>query len=168
MKKHKQKILTGLFILLAAAWLGRSHIRQLFPPAMKFAAAALTGIDNNQKITINDFKGSVVIVSCYQTWCIDCARETQPLNELATNINSEKFKVLYISDEPAEKQILFRQRFSSDKILFLQSAKTMAELGIHAYPTTFLLDKKGTVIKTTLEGYDWLKEKETVRKLMAE
>lgn len=166
MRKHQQKIMMAVFIVVLAAWMGKSFIRNLFPPKMKFAAAELAIIDNNQPITINSLKGNVVIVCCYQTWCIDCARETPVLNQLATGLNADKFKIIYISDEDAGKVNLFRQRFSSDKILFTKSANRLQDFGINVYPTTFLLNKKGEVMKTKLEGYDWLKETETIKKLM--
>jgi thiol-disulfide isomerase/thioredoxin len=147
--------------------MGRHYIRGWFPPSMKFREMALTTIDSNQLISLADFKGKVVIVSCYQTWCIDCARETPVLNQLAAQINSDQLKIIYISDEDADKQQLFRQRFESGSILFAKSPKSMSELGIISYPTTYLLNKKGEVIKTAFEGYDWLKEESAIKKLIA-
>jgi thiol-disulfide isomerase/thioredoxin len=139
----------------------------LFPPSIKFKETALTTIDSNQLISVADYKGKVVIVSCYQTWCIDCARETPVLNQLATQINSDQFRVIYISDEDAEKVNMFRQRFASGSILFTKSPKAMSDLGIRSFPTTYLLNKKGEVVKTTYEGYDWLKEETAIKKMIA-
>ncbi len=76
-----------------------------------------TNIDTKQPVTVNDFKGNVVIVSCFQTWCGDCARETPVINELANKLTTDKFKVLYISNEDEAKVSAFRQRFASDKII---------------------------------------------------
>ena len=168
MKKNQPKIILVILGLLLATWIGRSYFRNLFPTKMNFATTELTTIDDNRKATIGEMKGNVVIVSCYQTWCTDCARETPVLNQLATKLNSEHFKIVYISNEPAAKVNSFRQRFSSDKILFTQCTKSMSELGITVFPTTYLLDKKGKVIMTKLEGYEWLKEEEIIRKLIAE
>ena len=141
MKKHQSKIITGLLILLLAAWMGRSFIQNLFPPKMKFYTEGLITIDNGRHTSLKDFKGNVVIVSCYQTWCTDCARETSILNELATKIHSNKFQVIYVSDEDVVKINSFRQRFLSDKILFTQYPGIMSSLGIHTFPTNFLLNK---------------------------
>lgn len=168
MKQHQQTIIIALLVIVMIAWMGRSYIRGWFPPTMKFKEMALTTLDSNQLIRIADFKGKVVIVSCYQTWCIDCARETPVLNQLATQINSDLFKIIYVSDENVDKVINFRERFESGNILFTQSAKSMSELGIRSFPTTYLLNKKGEVIKTAFEGYDWLNEEEAIRKLIAQ
>lgn len=135
---------------------------------MAFNAAPLTLVDNNQETTIDDFKGNVVIVSCFQTWCRDCAAETPVLNRLANNLNSEKFKIIYVTDEGSAKLESFRSRLPSDKILFTYSQKSLASLGIHVYPTTYLLDKNGRVVKAKLEGYDWLLEENAIRKMISE
>lgn len=168
MKTYQYKIMAGFVIVLIAVWGTRSYLNKYLPPKMGFKADQLITADNKTNITINDYKGQVVIVSCYQTWCGDCAKETVALNQLATIINSDKFKVLYITDEEEDKVKIFRERFLSDKILFTHSKNKLASMGIHVYPTTFLLSKKNEVIKTKLENYDWLQEEVTIRKLLAE
>lgn len=168
MKNYKSKIITTLVLALVAGWGTRSFIHKNYSPKMGFNAAELITVDDNKKITINDYRGQVVIVSCFQTWCSDCAGETPVLNQLATTLNSSAFKVIYITDEGNDKLKSFRTRLPSDKILFTYSAKSLASLGIHVYPTTFLLNKRGDVVKTKLEGYDWLQEEAVIRKLVTE
>jgi thiol-disulfide isomerase/thioredoxin len=168
MKKYQNKIITAIVIILLSGLAIRSFIHKNYPPKMGFNATELITVDGNKKITINDYRGSVVIVSCFQTWCGDCAGETPVINQLATTINSEKFKVIYITDEGNDKLNSFRSRLPSDKILFTYSAKSLASLGVYVYPTTFLLNKSGDVIKTKLEGYDWLQEEAVIKKLIAE
>lgn len=168
MKKYKQYITPLLFILILAAWAGRSHIRNFFPPAMKFADATLHSMDDKRSITINDYKGNVVIVSCFQTWCIDCVKETPVLDQLAAAIHSPAFKIIYVTDEEVDRVKAFRNRFPSDNISFAFSTASMKALGISVFPTTFLLNKKGEVIQTKMEGYDWMSEKEKILELINE
>lgn len=166
MKKIRTSTIIGILLL---AFVGYKLVkRYLLLPKMSFRSEQLTLLDSKQTTSIDGFKGKVLIVSCYQTWCGDCARETPWLNELATNINAPNFSVLYISDETEEKVTRFRRRFESDKIVFAKSDKRLGELGIRSFPTTFLLNKKGDVVQTKLEGYDWKKETETIQKLLAE
>lgn len=165
----KKISITTIIALLLLAFAGYRIVkRYLMIPKMTFQSEVLTTIDSRDTTSIAALKGKVVIVSCYQTWCGDCARETPVLNELAEKLNSPQFTVLYISDEPAEKVNRFRNRFQSDKIVFAKSEKRLAELGIRSFPSTFLLNKNGEVLKTKLEGYDWLEEEEKIKKLLAE
>ena len=49
-------------------------------------------------------------------------------------------------------------------LLFTQSTKSLTSLGIHVFPTTYLLDKNGEVVQSKLEGYNWTLEKEKIEK----
>jgi thiol-disulfide isomerase/thioredoxin len=165
----KKANITTIIALLVLAVVGyKVAKRYILTPKMSFNKEPLTIPGSKESTSIENLKGKVVIVSCYQTWCGDCARETPVLNNLATKINSPNFTVLYISDEEEEKVNRFRNRFESDKIVFAKCEKKLGELGIHSFPSTFLLDKKGGVIKTKMEGYDWEKEEAAIIKLLAE
>lgn len=166
MKQMPVAVIAGCLLLVVVGY--KLLKRYYFFPKMTFRSEQLTRLDNGEHTNIDALKGNVLIVSCYQTWCGDCARETPVLNDLATAINSPQFKVIYISNEPAEKVNRFKSRFESGKILFTKTEKQPSDLGIRAFPSTFLLDKKGKVILTKLEGYDWRKEEKQIRQLLAE
>lgn len=163
-----KKYVSIIIIVGILAFAGVKLYRKNVAPAMKYQSTELTSLSDNTKTSINNLKGQVVIVSFFQSWCVDCAKETPTLNELVATINNEKFKVLYISDEEINKIEGFKNRFPSDKIIFTKSAASLFSLGIHVYPTTYLLNKKGETIVAKLEGYDWLQEKSKIEKLLAE
>jgi thiol-disulfide isomerase/thioredoxin len=166
MKKLVLKILFTLVGFIFIAWAIKWYKYKTYPPKMEFSNVALFTVDGNVKTSISHYKGNVLIISCFQTWCSACVAETPLLNELAAKINDEKFKILYVTDEGNHKLASFRKRLASENIVFLYAQQKLAKLGIHVYPTTFLLNKNGAVIKTTLEGYDWQKEETTIRKLL--
>lgn len=166
MKKIILNILFTVMGLIFIAWGIKWYIYKSYPPKMQFENVVLYTVDGNVKTSISNFKGNVLIISCFQTWCSACAAETPLLNELAAKINNQKFKILYVTDEGNHKLTSFRKRLPSENILFLYTQQKLATLGIHVYPTTFLLNKNGEVIKTTLEGYDWQQEETAIRKLL--
>jgi hypothetical protein len=89
-------------------------------------------------------------------------------DELLASVNSPNLKILCISDEDINRINTLQSRFTPDKIMFALSSKSLAGLGIHVYPTTYLLNKKGEVIQSKLEGYNWAVEKEKIMNLVAE
>jgi thiol-disulfide isomerase/thioredoxin len=163
-----KKYISIIILVIGLFYVGIKLYRKNVPPKMKFQSTELTLLSNNTKTTINNLSGQVVIVSFFQSWCVDCVKETPVLNELASTINNEKFKVLYISDEEVSKIEGFKNRFPSDKIMFTQSATPLSALGVTIFPTTYLLNKKGETVLAKLEGYDWLQEKAEIEKLLAE
>ena len=135
---------------------------------MEFQTSELLLTGNNTKTTIGQLKGNVVIVSFFQTWCGPCIQEMYVFDELLASVNSPNLKILCISDEGTDRINSLQSRFNSGKILFANSAESLSSLGIHVYPTTYLLNKKGEVILSKLEGYNWEQEKERIKKLLSE
>lgn len=168
MKNKISRIISIIIILVAAGWGIRWYMRKTIVPKMKFQASELLLTGNNTKTTINNLKGNVVIISFFQTWCGPCISEMYDFEELQASVNSPNLKILCISDEDTGRINLLQSRFVPGKIMFAYSAESLASLGIHVYPTTYLLNKKGEVIQSKLEGYNWLQEKETIKKLLAE
>ncbi len=168
MKNKLSKIFYLIIIVLAAGWAIMWYMRKTVVPKMEFQTSELLLTGSNTKTTINDLKGNVVIVSFFQTWCGPCLQEMYVFDELLSTINSSNFKILCISDEDTIRINMLQKRFAPDKIIFTHSIKSLASLGIHVYPTTYLLDKKGEVIQSKLEGYNWALEKTTIEKLLAE
>jgi cytochrome c biogenesis protein CcmG/thiol:disulfide interchange protein DsbE len=168
MKNKLSRIISIIIILVAAGWGIRWYMRKTIVPKMKFQASELLLTGNNTKTTINNLKGNVIIVSFFQTWCGPCISEMYDFEELQASVNSPNLKILCISDEDTGRINMLQSRFVPGKIMFAYSAESLASLGIHVYPTTYLLNKKGEVIQSKLEGYNWLQEKETIKKLLAE
>ena len=168
MKNKLTGIILSALIILAAAWGIRWYIHKTVAPEMKFQSSELILTATNAKTTINHLKGQVAIVSFFQTWCRDCLEEIPAFNELAATVNSPRFKILCISDEDKDLINAYQNRFTSGNILFAHSTKNLESLGIHVYPTTYLLNKNGEVILSKLEGYNWALEKGTIEKLLSE
>jgi thiol-disulfide isomerase/thioredoxin len=168
MKNKLSSIIFIVLIILAAGWTIRWYMRKTIAPKMKFQASELLLTGNNTKTTINDLKENVVIVSFFQTWCGPCIQEMSVFDELQASVNSPNLKILCISDEDKDRINVLQNRFTHGGILFAYSSESLASLGIHVYPTTYLLNKKGKVIQSKLEGYNWLLEKEVIKKLLAE
>lgn len=168
MKKKISTIVICTLIILCVGWGLMWYLRKTIVPKMQFQTSELIVYGSNTKTTINDLKGNIVIVSFFQTWCGACIQEMHTFNELITTINSPNFKILCISDEATDRIHKLRSRFTPDKLIFAYSPKSLSSLGIHVYPTTYLLNKHGEVIQSKLEGYNWALEKGTIEKLLAE
>ena len=100
------------------------------------------------------FKNKVVIVSYFQTWCGDCVKEQPELLQLKQRFK-DSLNVLMVSDESMAKMTAFKARFQSNLDFYQSAQKLKAELGVTAYPTTYLLDKKGNVLLKKVEGIQW-------------
>jgi peroxiredoxin len=168
MKNKLSSIIFYAIVILAVGWGIMWYMRKTIAPKMEFQTSELLLTGNNTKTTINNLKGNVVIVSFFQTWCGPCIQEMYVFDELLASVNSSNLKILCISDEDTNRINMLQSRFNPNKIMFAYSSKSLSSQGIHVYPTTYLLNKKGEVIESKLEGYNWALEKGTVEKLLAE
>ncbi|MEZ5026773.1 MAG: TlpA disulfide reductase family protein [Chitinophagales bacterium] len=107
----------------------------------------------NKTHQISEYEGKMLIVSYFQTWCKDCRKEMPELMALQKQF-PDQLKVLMISDEPFDK-INNMKSFLNLDLSFYKSEKPLKELGIHRFPTTYLLDKKGRTLESKVEGIHW-------------
>ena len=108
----------------------------------------LTFLDaKNKQINLNDFKGNLIILNFWATWCAPCKEEMPSLDLLQKNKNLNNLKIfpINIGQENLEKASKF---FSDLKIknldLYFDSPITLAKkFGLRGIPTTILFDKDG-------------------------
>lgn len=112
----------------------------------------------NRETTLDDFKGQVVLVNLWATWCPPCVAELPSLDRLQGKLKDKNFRVVAISIETDRKKVtkfLEAQGIENlapymDKEHDIQSKWTYSGI-----PTSFLLDKDGKLVKTYNGAYEW-------------
>jgi thiol-disulfide isomerase/thioredoxin len=105
-------------------------------------------------------EGKVYIMSYFQTWCSDCAKEQPQLQKLQEHFGKDKLEILMISDEPVGKIDTFRHFFHSGLDFYQSSMKLKSkEVGVKKFPTTYLISKQGQVEEVKVEGINWYNDK---------
>src|SRR3989337_2651577 len=67
---------------------------------------------NGKKVSLTDFKGKVVLINFWATWCGPCKAEMPSLNSLYSTFKNEGFVVLAVSIDTSEKPV---KSFVSEK-----------------------------------------------------
>jgi thiol-disulfide isomerase/thioredoxin len=109
----------------------------------------VTGL-NEKTITLSDYKGKVLILDFWDTWCPPCKAEIPHFVELYSKYNSEGLEILGVAFGRegldalhgfiAEYQINYPNALANEEII-------NGFGGISSIPTTFLIDKNGNVFK---------------------
>lgn len=94
-----------------------------------------------------DFKGKVVIVDFWASWCGPCKQELPALNSLYKKYQGKGLVVVGFNlDDKKDDALKFVQEQKVDFPLVYDQQKTFAsKLGISTMPSSFILDKKGQV-----------------------
>jgi thiol-disulfide isomerase/thioredoxin len=145
----------ALLILLIIVLIGGAiYYRYRVPPTMGFERLSLTDL-NGKQVDLTGLKGKVVLLDFYKSWCGPCMGEMADLGELSDKY-SGKLVVLCISDESIDLQTHVASRFGRARLLFYNTTVPFEKLGIHTFPTNFILDKKGNVVYEKTAPENWL------------
>ncbi len=106
-------------------------------------------LDGN-KIPFDQFKGKVVFLNLWATWCSPCRAEMPSIQSLYEKVDREKivFVMLSIDRESDIKKVsdyLIAKEFTFQA--YLPSGQLPSLLRVPSIPTTFIISKSGQVIK---------------------
>ena len=97
-----------------------------------------------QFVTEQDFKGDVVLVNVWATWCFACRIEHPMLNELSAK--GVKIIGLNYKDQRAEAKAWLAERGNPYQFnIFDAQGQLGIDLGVYGAPETFLVDASGIV-----------------------
>ena len=104
--------------------------------------------DINQKnLNLNDFKGNLVILNFWATWCAPCKEEMPSLDDLQSNINFNNLKIfpINIGQEDASKSKFFFKELDIQNLdIYFDGPITLAKkFSLRGVPTTILFNKQG-------------------------
>lgn len=114
----------------------------------------LLDIDGN-KVSLSDFKGKVVILDFWATWCPPCIAEIPHFIELYDEYKNRGLEVIGISVDWNGQRVVpsFAEERGMNYILLLGDDEvTDLYGGIISIPTTFILDREGGIRKRYM-GY---------------
>ena len=135
-------------------------------PAPAFTLEALDGKPHR----LSDYRGKVVLVNFWASWCPPCLAEMPSMQRLADRMAAESFEILAVNvgESPfkvAKFMKLIGVRFTA---LLDKKGDTFRAWGGSIYPTTFVLDTEGRIRYAAYGPMQWDSEEvvETIRGLL--
>ena len=108
-------------------------------------------------VDVSDFRGRVVFLNFWATWCPTCVTEMPSMEKLHRKLMDKDFAVVSISiqDSAAAVKRFFEQNKLSFTALLDSTGKTVPGFGIREIPTTLILDKAGRIIGRVIGPREW-------------
>lgn len=139
--------------LLVFIWVNTIH---KVPEVIYKQAPEFTLLDiNGNKVNLSDFKGKVVILDFWATWCPPCIAEIPHFIELYDEYKNRGLEVIGVSVDWNAQRVVppFAEEKGINYILLLGDDEvTDLYGGIISIPTTFILDREGGIRKRYM-GY---------------
>jgi len=178
MRKPLMFVLTGLILLSVSAYattVTAEELRQmgLQPPKQRvesidFELQDLSGTTRR----LSDFSGKVVFLNFWATWCGPCRFEMPSMEKLYQRFKAKGLVVVAVNlQEDRDSVMRFVEKYElSFPVLLDATGRIGATYGARSIPTTYLVDRDGSVLAGTVGTREWDTE-EYVRlfeKLLAE
>lgn len=110
-------------------------------------------------LKLSDWKGRVVLINLWATWCAPCRKEMPDLARLQEELGSDQFEVVAISVDRkgAEASASFLKETGADSLkLYVEpSTKIVGELQSAGLPATILVDRQGREAGRLLGPAHW-------------
>jgi peroxiredoxin len=141
-----------LIIFLLSGCYGGSRL-----PRVGSAAPDFTVRDSDRTVTLSQFKGQILVLNFWATWCPPCVEEMPSLVRMQQRMQSKAVTVLAVSIDVDESNY---RRFLKDHNVNLLTVrdpdqKTNSLYGTSKFPETYIIDRQGVVRRKFIGAVDW-------------
>ena len=113
--------------------------------------------ENGKEMKLSDYKGKVILLNFWATWCPPCRKELPDLSTLSSDLKDKDFKMLGVSVDDNQEVLnnFLKTNNLSYTVLFEPTqlvGKYMeaASQNQNVVPQTYIIDKKGKVVEAIM------------------
>ncbi len=106
---------------------------------------------SGKQVSLSDYKGKVVLINFWATWCAPCLTEMPHIQKLYVENKDKGFEVLAISVDEARdaskvKPLIKRNGFTFEVLLDKQTKVVKVYNPDQTFPLNVLVDRKGEIV----------------------
>ncbi len=154
----------GIVLLLGATLAAATHFLrdELFPVAVGTKAPIFVGttVDGtHRQKSLADYKGKVVLLNIWATWCEPCLAEMPSLERLHKEFSARGLAIVAVSvDDPGTeaKVAAFAKQLGVTFEVLHDPSKSVARMyQATGYPESFIIGPEGTIRRKVFAAVDW-------------
>jgi len=158
-----------LVVILSASWAGAAENEAEIPHRAKLgefvpsqqpapAPAVLLTDGSGNSVELSDFRGKLVVVNLWATWCEPCLREMPSLERMQLHLG-DRITVVAISEDRGGSKAVepFIGKLGLKSVKTYLDPKSGAERAfeVQGLPTSFLIDRQGRVLGRVEGAAEW-------------
>ncbi len=119
----------------------------------------LTDAEGGKK-NLSDFRGNVVILSFWASWCTPCLVELPDFAEIEDQFRDQGLRIVPVNVDEGDDGKIFARDFWKQKQFpfptFFDSNKALArQFAVDMLPSNFVLDRQGRLVFSSFGANDW-------------
>jgi peroxiredoxin len=147
----------ALLLAVLGAVAGLQYLHRA--PRIGYEAADFTLPDlQGRAVHLSDFRGKVVFLNLWATWCPPCRMEMPNMESLYKRLGSRDFIMLAVAEDEGGAAAVgpfVREVGLSFPVLLDPEATLSPRYGATGYPETFIIDRNGRVVNHTIGPEEW-------------
>ncbi len=113
-------------------------------------------------VALDQFRGKVVLLNLWATWCAPCRKEMPALDRLQARLGGSQFAVVALATDAGDVKSV-HEFYTAHNVQHLAiyvdaTGKVLTTLGTAGLPTTLLIDAEGREVGRYLGAADWESE----------
>lgn len=108
-----------------------------------------------QRVDLADYRGRVVLVSFWATWCPPCVEEIPSMNRLQAQFHPDDFAIVSVNFKESAKTILDFKIPIEFPVLLDADGRLSQRWQVFAFPSSFLLDRQGRIRYSANKAIVW-------------
>ena len=119
--------------------------------------------DQNNQLDLNDYKGNLILLNFWATWCAPCKEEMPSLDLLQNQENLDKLKIfpINVGQDNLENSLKFFEdlKIKNLKIYFDSPITLAKKFGLRGIPTSIIFNKDGLEFARIIGSIDFNDQK---------
>ena len=146
-----------LLLAISALLLGTGCFSGSRPPLVGRAARDFTVRDSDHAVTLNQFRGQVVVLNFWATWCPPCGQELPSLMDMQGRLRSRGVVVLGVSiDVDAGAYHRFLKQRNVNFVTVRDPDRRVATMyGTSGWPESYIIDRQGVTRRKVIGPINW-------------
>ena len=152
MKKRAFLALSALALLSLTGCYGGSR-----PKHIGDAAPDFTLQDSDHKLSLSDYRGQVVVLNIWASWCPPCVEETPAMIAMQQRLKAKGVTIVGVSiDEDNDAYHRFLKEHGVNFVTVRDPDRKTANLyGTFGWPETYIIDRNGVIRRKFIGAADW-------------
>jgi cytochrome c biogenesis protein CcmG/thiol:disulfide interchange protein DsbE len=127
------------------------------PAHIGTTAPAFTVQDSDRKVSLEDFRGRVVVLNFWATWCPPCIEEMPSLVQMQQRMKGKGVEVVAVSvDADQSSYQNFLKAHNIDLLTVRDPDQKSNNLyGTFKFPETYIIDRQGVLRRKFIGAIDW-------------